>query len=61
MDPVDGIRHLKDLEEISPDPEEIIHSLRWMGDWKSSDAFRSKLKAIITGLGFADLVAEEQA
>jgi len=61
MDPVDGIRHLKDLEEISPDPEEIIHSLRWMGNWKSSDAFRSKLKAIITGLGFGDLVVGEQA
>ncbi len=55
MDPVDGIRHLKDLEEISPAPEEIIHALRWMGDWKSSDAFRSKLKAIVRGLGFADL------
>jgi hypothetical protein len=30
MDPVDGIRHLKDLEEISPEAEEISHALEWM-------------------------------
>jgi hypothetical protein len=57
MDPVDGIRHLKDLEEISPDAGEISHALRWMGGWVSSDAFRSKLKLIVTGLGFGGLVS----
>ena len=55
MDPVDGIRHLKDLEEILPEAEEISHALEWMGRWESSAAFRAKLKAIVTGLGFEDL------
>lgn len=57
MDPVDGIRHLRDLEEISPQADEISHALVWMGGWKSSDAFRSKLRTIVTGLGFEDLGA----
>jgi len=55
MDPVDGIRHLKDLEEILPEAEKISHALEWMGRWESSAAFRAKLKAIVTGLGFEDL------
>lgn len=57
MDPVEGIRHLKDLEEISPTTDELSHALMWMAGWKSSDAFRAKLKAIVTGLGFEDLAA----
>jgi len=57
MDPVDGIRHLKDLEEITPDAEEISHALEWMAGWESSAAFRAKLKAIVIGLGFEDLAA----
>lgn len=57
MDPVDGIRHLKDLEEISPEAEEISHALMWMGGWESSSAFRAKLKAIVSGLGFEDLAS----
>ena len=59
MDPVDGIRHLKDLEEISPEAGEISHALMWMGGWKSSAAFRAKLKAIVTGLGFEDLASSK--
>jgi hypothetical protein len=57
MDPVDGIRHLRDLEEISPEADELSHALAWMGGWNSSDAFRLKLKAIVTGLGFEDIAA----
>jgi hypothetical protein len=57
MDPVDGIRHLRDLEEIFPEADEVSHALSWMGGWQSSDAFRSKLKAIVTGFGFEDLAA----
>ena len=57
MDPVDGIRHLKDLEEISPKAVEISHALDWMARWESSAAFRAKLKAIVTGLGFVDLAS----
>lgn len=55
MNPVDGIRHLRDLEEISPEADEISHALVWMGGWKSSDAFRAKLKKIVTGFGFGEL------
>jgi hypothetical protein len=55
MDPVDGIRHLKDLEEISPEAGEISHALEWMGGWESSTAFRTKLKEVVTRLGFEDL------
>ena len=55
MDPVDGIRHLKDLEEISPEAAEISHALEWMGEWESSTAFRTKLKEVVTRLGFEDL------
>jgi hypothetical protein len=57
LDPVDGVRHLKDLEEISPDAGEISHALRWIRGWVSSDAFRSKLKAMVEGLGFVDLAS----
>ncbi len=59
MDPVDGIRHLKDLEEISPEVEEISHALEWMEEWESSSAFRTKLKEIVTGLGFDDLASSK--
>lgn len=58
MNPVDGIRHLRDLEEISPEADEISHALAWMGGWKSSDAFRAKLKKIVTGFGFGELAAK---
>jgi len=56
MDPVDGIRHLKDLEEISPEAAEIEHALDWMAGWESSAAFRDKLKTIVAGLGFAHVL-----
>jgi hypothetical protein len=56
MDPVDGIRHLKDLEEISPEAAEIEHALDWMAGWESSAAFRAKLKTIVEGLGFAHVL-----
>jgi len=59
MDPVDGIRHLKDLEEISPEAEEISHALEWMEEWKSSISFRRKLKEIVTGLGFENLASSK--
>lgn len=59
LDPVDGIRHLKDLEEITPEAGEISHALSWMGGWESSAAFRAKLKAIVTGLGFEDLASAQ--
>lgn len=57
MDSIDGMRHLKDLEEITPEAGEISHALTWMGGWESSAAFRAKLKQIVTGLGFEDLAA----
>jgi hypothetical protein len=57
MDPVDGIRHLKDLEEITPKGEEIAHALEWMSEWKSSAAFRAKLKVLVEGLGFEELAS----
>lgn len=57
MNPADGIRHLKDLEEISPLEEEVSHALAWMGGWESSAAFRAKLKALVVGLGFEKLAA----
>jgi hypothetical protein len=57
MDPIDGVRHLKDLEEIMPDAGEISHALEWMGGWNSSAAFRAKLKALVVGLGFEDLAS----
>jgi hypothetical protein len=57
MDPVNGIRHLKDLEEISPEEAEISHALDWMAGWASSAPFRAKLKTIVTGLGFVDLAS----
>ena len=57
MDPVDGIRHLKDLEEITPKGEEIAHALEWISGWKSSAAFRAKLKALVEGLGFEELAS----
>jgi hypothetical protein len=59
MDPVDGIRHLKDLEEISPEAEEISHALEWMEEWESSISFRTKLKEIVTGLGFENLASSK--
>jgi len=59
MDPVDGIRHLKDLEEISPEAEEISHALEWMEEWESSISFRRKLKEIVTGLGFENLASSK--
>jgi hypothetical protein len=59
MDPVDGIRHLKDLEEISPESEEISHALEWMEEWESSISFRRKLKEIVTGLGFENLASSK--
>jgi hypothetical protein len=59
MDPVDGIRHLKDLEEISPEESEISQALDWMARWESSAPFRAKLKTIVTGLGFGELGASK--
>jgi len=59
MDPVDGIRHLKDLEEISPEAEEISHALEWMEEWESSISFRTKLKEIVAGLGFENLASSK--
>ena len=59
MNPADGIRHLKDLEEISPLAEEVSHALAWMGGWESSAAFRAKLKVLVEGLGFENLAASD--
>jgi len=59
MDPVDGIRHLKDLEEISPEAEEISHALEWMEEWESSISFRTKLKEIVARLGFENLASSK--
>ena len=59
MDPFDGIRHLKDLEEISPEEAEIFHALEWMEEWESSVAFRTKLNEIVTGLGFDNLASSK--
>jgi hypothetical protein len=55
MDPKDGQRHLKDLEEISPTRDEIRHAIGWMSSWKSNEAFRERLAYLVEGFGFSDL------
>lgn len=55
MDPKDGQRHLKDLEEISPTHGEILHAIRWMSSWKSNQAFRERLAYLVKGFDFPDL------
>jgi len=55
MDPKDGQRHLRDLEEISPTRPEIIHAITWMTAWKSNQAFRARLAYLVEGFDFPDL------
>lgn len=55
MDPKDGQRHLRDLEEISPTRSEIIHAITWMTAWKSNQAFRDRLAYLVEGFDFPDL------
>jgi hypothetical protein len=55
MDPRDGQRHLKDLEEISPTRFEIRHAVGWMSSWKSNQAFRDRLAYLVQGFDFPDL------
>jgi len=55
MDPKDGQRHLRDLEEISPTRAEIIHAITWMMGWKSNQAFRDRLAYLVEGFDFPDL------
>lgn len=55
MNPGDGQRHLKDLEEIAPTRAEISHAIAWMSSWKSNEAFRERLAYIVEGFEFPDL------
>lgn len=55
MDPKDGQRHLRDLEEISPTRQEITHAIAWMMGWKCNQAFRDRLAYLVEGFDFADL------
>lgn len=55
MDPKDGQRHLKDLQEISPTRSEILHAVEWMSSWKSNQAFRDRLAYLVEGFDFPDL------
>ena len=55
MDPRDGQRHLRDLEEIAPTRDEIHHAVAWMSSWKSNELFRERLAYLVEGFGFADL------
>ena len=55
MDPRDGQRHLRDLEEISPTRDEIRNAIGWMSAWKSNEAFRERLAYLVEGFGFPDL------
>ena len=57
MDPRNGQRHLKDLEEINPTREEMLHAISWMSAWKSNQAFRDRLAYLVEGLDFPDLAA----
>ena len=55
MDPKDGQRHLRDLEEISPTHSEMLHAVTWMMGWKSNQAFRDRLAYLVEGFEFPDL------
>ena len=55
MDPKDGQRHLRDLEDISPTRSEITHAITWMTSWKSNQAFRDRLAYFVESFDFPDL------
>ena len=55
MDPRDGQRHLRDLEEIAPTRDEIHHAVAWMSSWKTNEAFRERLAYLVEGFEFPDL------
>lgn len=55
LDPKEGRRHVKDLVEIGPSREELLHGTKWIGSLPSSPAFKQSLHRLLEGFDAADL------
>jgi len=55
LDPKEGRRHVKDLVEINPSREELLHGIKWIGSLPSSLAFKQSLHRLLEGFDAADL------
>ncbi len=55
LDPKEGRRHVKDLVEIGPIREELLHGIQWIGSLPSSPAFKQSLHRLLEGFDAADL------
>jgi hypothetical protein len=55
LDPKEGRRHVKDLVEIDPGREELLHGIQWIGSLPSSPAFKQSLHRLLEGFDAADL------
>lgn len=55
LDPKEGRRHIKDLVEIEPSRDELLHGLEWIGSLPSSPAFKASLRRLLEGFDAADL------
>ena len=55
LDPKEGRRHVKDLVEIGPSREELLHGTQWIGSLPSSPAFKQSLHRLLEGFDAADL------
>lgn len=55
LNPKEGRRHVKDLVEINPSREELLHGTKWIGSLPSSPAFKESLRRLLEGIDAADL------
>ena len=58
MDLLKGRRHVEDLVEMGPTQGEIQHGLKWLGAWKSNDAFKKRLAFLVEALGFSEMASD---